>query len=169
MFLIRKKCGEKQGAVIRLFGYMGKLSWLQLFSALFVIASAVMNMLAYVSVYEVAVLVLDASGVESVDQAAVVEQGWRAVFYIMGAFGAYGMGLLFSHLAAFNTVARLRTRIVEHLGKLPLGYFSMNPSGKLRKIVETNTDSIENTIAHTMPDFVNAVTLPVVFVAFMFS
>lgn len=155
--------------MIRLFGYMGKLSWLQLFSALFVIASAVMNMLAYVSVYEVAVLVLDASGVESVDQAAVVEQGWRAVFYIMGAFGAYGMGLLFSHLAAFNTVARLRTRIVKHLGKLPLGYFSMNPSGKLRKIVETNTDSIENTIAHTMPDFVNAVTLPVVFVAFMFS
>lgn len=160
---------KKRGTMSRLFGHMGKLSWLQVFSALFVIASAVMNMLAYVSVYEVAVLVLDASSVESVDQAAVVEQGWRAVSYIMGAFGVYGMGLLFSHLAAFNTVARLRSRIVEHLGKLPLGYFSMNSSGKLRKIVETNTDNIENTIAHTMPDFVNAVTLPVVFIAFMFS
>lgn len=159
---------KKRGTISRLFGYMEKFSWLQLFSALFVIASAVMNMLVYVSVYEVVVLVLDAGGVESIDQAAVAEQGWRAVLYIMGAFGTYGMGLLFSHLAAFNTVARLRIRIMEHLGKLPLGYFSTNPSGKLRKIVETNTDNIESTIAHTMPDFVNAVTLPVVFVAFMF-
>jgi ABC superfamily ATP binding cassette transporter, ABC/membrane protein len=161
---------DKKGTVRRLFVLMGGYRWLEIVSMVTVAASAAMNLLAYVRVYYVGEAVLTTAGdLSSIDRQAIAALGWDAVLFIMAAFGIYGIGLLFSHLTAFNTVARLRDRIVCHLGRVSLGYHVANPSGKLRKIIEKNTDNIENTIAHTMPDFVNAIALPVAYIACMFA
>lgn len=161
---------DKKGTVRRLFVLMGGYRWLEIVSMATVAASAAMNLFAYVRVYYVGEAVLTTAGdLSSIDRQAIAALGWDAVLFIMAAFGIYGIGLLFSHLTAFNTVARLRDRIVCHLGRVSLGYHVANPSGKLRKIIEKNTDNIENTIAHTMPDFVNAIALPVAYIACMFA
>lgn len=161
---------KKKNIFVRLFKYMGVFKITMLIAVVFAAVSAVINLKAFVCVYGVAKELLGCRGDYSLlNKEYMVDQGWKAVFFISQAFCLYGMGLLFSHITAFNTVARIRIKLIEHIGKLPLGYHSVNPSGKQRKIIEKNTDNLEVLIAHQIPDCVQAAVLPVAFLVFMFK
>lgn len=160
---------KKEGVFVHLFHYMGGFKITMALSAVMAAVSAVVNVSAFVCVYHVAEAVLSSGGdFATLDQAYLTSLGWQAVYRISMAFGTYGMALLFSHITAFNTVANIRIRLMEHLGRLPLGYHMANPSGKLRKVIEKNTDNLETLISHHIPDFVQSATLPVAFLAFLF-
>ena len=160
---------KKQNVLGRLFGYMGKFKITMALSMIMAAFSAVVNLSAFVCVYHVAKEIVQSWGdFSTLNQAYLTELGWQAVFRISMAFGTYGMALLFSHITAFNTVARIRISLIEHIGQLPLGYHSINPSGKLRKIIEKNTDNLETLISHHIPDFVQSAVLPIAFLVFMF-
>jgi ATP-binding cassette subfamily B protein IrtA len=160
---------KEKGVISRLFQYMGIFKITMAISFVLAAISAVVNLSAYICVYNVAKEIVTSHGnFASLDQAYLIELGWRAVFLISAAFGLYGMALLFSHITAFNTVARLRIQLIRHIGNLPLGYHSNNPSGKQRKIIEKNTDNLETIIAHQMPDFVQSAAMPFAFLIFMF-
>ncbi|HHV09900.1 MAG TPA: ABC transporter ATP-binding protein [Clostridiales bacterium] len=160
---------KEQGVLARIFGYMGKFKITMILSIALAAAAAVVNLSAFVCVYNVGKEIVRSLGdFAKLDQASLTELGWRAVFLISMAFGTYGMALLFSHITAFHTVAKLRMRLIEHIGQLPLGYHSINPSGKQRKIIEKNTDNLETVIAHQIPDSVQSAVLPAAFLVFMF-
>ena len=160
---------KEQGVFVKLFSYMGKFKITMLLSVVMAALSAVVNLSAFVCVYHVAKEIIQSmGGFATLDQTYLIKLGWQAVYRIGMAFGMYGMALLFSHITAFNTVANIRIRLIEHLGQLPLGYHSVNPSGKQRKIIEKNTDNLETLISHHIPDFVQSVVLPVAFLVFMF-
>ena len=140
-----------------------------LLSAVFSAFSAVINLKAYLCVYGVAKVLIQSSGnFGALDLAAMKALGMQAVWYVCMGFGTYGMALLCSHISAYNTVARIRTQLIRHLGTLPLGYHILHPSGKQRKIIEKNTDNLEILIAHNIPDYVQSLVLPVAFLVFMF-
>lgn len=140
-----------------------------LLSAVFSAFSAVINLKAYLCVYGVAKVLIQSSGnFGALDLAAMKALGMQAVWYVCMGFGAYGMALLCSHISAYNTVARIRTQLIRHLGTLPLGYHILHPSGKQRKIIEKNTDNLETLIAHNIPDYVQSLVLPIAFLVFMF-
>ena len=140
-----------------------------LLSAVFSAFSAVINLKAYLCVYAVAkVLIQSAGDFGALDLAAMKALGMQAVWYVCMGFGVYGMALLCSHISAYNTVARIRIRLIRHLGTLPLGYHILHPSGKQRKIIEKNTDNLEILIAHNIPDYVQSLVLPIAFLVFMF-
>lgn len=67
-------------------------------------------------------------------------------------FGA----LLCSHITAFHTEKNLKMAALRHLAKMPMGYFDVNPSGKLRKIIDENSFQTETFIAHQLPDLIGA-------------
>lgn len=160
---------KEQGVFVKLFSYMGKFKITMLLSVVMAALSAVVNLSAFVCVYHVAKEIIQSmGGFATLDQTYLIKLGWQAVYRIGMAFGMYGMALLFSHITAFNTVANIRIRLIEHLGQLPLGYHSVNPSGKQRKIIEKNTDNLETLISHHIPDFVQSVVLPIAFLVFMF-
>lgn len=140
-----------------------------LLSAVFSAFSAVINLKAYLCVYGVAKVLIQSSGnFGALDLAAMKALGIQAVWYVCMGFGIYGMALLCSHISAYNTVARIRMQLIRHLGTLPLGYHSLHPSGKQRKIIEKNTDNLEILIAHNIPDYVQSLVLPIAFLVFMF-
>ena len=140
-----------------------------LLSAVFSAFSAVINLKAYLCVYGVAKVLIQSSGnFGALDLAAMKALGMQAVWYVCMGFGTYGMALLCSHISAYNTVARIRMQLIRHLGTLPLGYHSLHPSGKQRKIIEKNTDNLEILIAHNIPDYVQSLVLPIAFLVFMF-
>lgn len=140
-----------------------------LLSAVFSAFSAVINLKAYLCVYGVAKVLIQSSGnFGALDLAAMKALGMQAVWYVCMGFGTYGMALLCSHISAYNTVARIRTQLIRHLGTLPLGYHILHPSGKQRKIIEKNTDNLEILIAHNIPDYVQSLALPIAFLVFMF-
>ena len=164
-----KESRKEKGVLGRLFQHMGMFKITMVIAIILSAVSSVINLYAFVCVYNVAKEIVQSLGnIHSLDQTYMVDKGWRAVFLILTSFGLYGMALLFSHITAFNTVAKLRIQIVRHIGNLPLGYHTTNPSGKQRKIIEKNSDNLETLIAHQIPDFAGAVALPVAFLVFMF-
>lgn len=164
-----KESRKEKGVLGRLFQHMGMFKITMVIAIILSAVSSVINLYAFVCVYNVAKEIVQSLGnIHSLDQTYMVDMGWRAVFLILMSFGLYGMALLFSHITAFNMVAKLRIQIVRHIGNLPLGYHTTNPSGKQRKIIEKNSDNLETLIAHQIPDFAGAVALPVAFLVFMF-
>lgn len=160
---------KKKGVIRRLFKYMGRFKITMVFSILCAAVSAVLNLSAYIYVYNVVKEIVRSSGNFSMlNQHDLAGLGWQAVFRISISFGLYGIALLTSHITAFYTVAELRVILIKHIGNLPLGYHAVNPSGKQRKIIEKNTDNLENIIAHQIPDTVQSAILPVAFLVFMF-
>ncbi len=74
---------------------------------------------------------------------------------------------VFSHIAAFDLLYSLRTKLTTHLGKLPMGFWTKNSSGKVRKIIQEDVERIELFVAHHLPDTISGVALPLVTVIFL--
>ena len=160
---------KKQNVFAHLFSYMGRFKITMTLSIILAAVAAVLNLSAFVCVYNIGKEIVQSLGdFTRLNQTYMKELGWQAVFLISASFGTYGFSLLFSHITAFNTVAKIRIHLVEHIGRLPLGYHSANPSGKQRKIIEKNTDNMETLISHQIPDLVQSAVLPIAFLVFMF-
>src|SRR5699024_2800526 len=97
----------------------------------------------------------------TVDVEAMTLYGWAALGLAVGGFLLYSLALLFSHLGAFHTAKNMQSQILHHLATLPLGFFSQNSSGKLRKIINENTSQTENFLAHQLPDMTGSVVTAV--------
>lgn len=76
---------------------------------------------------------------------------------------------VFSHIAAFDLLYDIRTRLTRHLGTLPMGYWSENNSGTVRKILHSDVESLENFMAHHVPDVVSGFVLPVATITYLFT
>ncbi len=85
-------------------------------------------------------------------------------------FGAlvYVAALLCTHVSAFRIARNLRTKGMEHLMKLPLGYFDSVGSGKLRRTLSENIGETEGFLAHQLADMIGAYITPVVVIAMLF-
>ncbi len=174
---------KKKSNLPFLFKAMGPFRICMFLSIVFAAASAIVSIKAYTYVYLIAEeLIANLAGgsqkglflthsyvKDTMDVTYITECGKSIVFDICGGFGLYGLSLLFSHITAFNTAARLKRMLIEHIGKLPGGYHDMNPSGSVRKIIEKNTDVTETLIAHQIPNTAMSIVLPIAFVVFMFK
>ena len=75
---------------------------------------------------------------------------------------------VFSHVAAFDLLYLIRTRITSHLGKLPMGFWSSNSSGRVRKTIQEDVERIENFVAHHIPDLISGAVLPICTISVLF-
>ncbi len=75
---------------------------------------------------------------------------------------------VFSHIAAFDLLYRIRARLIRHIGTLPMGFWTKNNSGRVRKVIQEDVELIENFVAHHLPDIVSGLVLPVATLAFLF-
>jgi ATP-binding cassette subfamily B protein len=76
---------------------------------------------------------------------------------------------VFSHIAAFDLLYRIRSRLAAHLGRLPMGYWNSRSTGHVRKVIQEDVELIENSIAHHIPDFVAGLITPVIILVFLFT
>ena len=87
--------------------------------------------------------------------------GWHAVVFALIAMFFYIAALMCSHKAAFRVQANMRTKMMEHIMKLPLGYVESQGSGKVRKIVMESSAATETFLAHNVPDKVVSKATPI--------
>jgi ATP-binding cassette subfamily B protein IrtA len=76
---------------------------------------------------------------------------------------------VFSHIAAFDLLYRIRARLTKHIGTLPMGFWSKKSSGQVLKIVQDDVEAIESFVAHYLPDVASAVMIPLVTLAYLFA
>ncbi len=61
----------------------------------------------------------------------------------------------------------LRSRLLGHLARLPLGWFTARDSGRVKKLVQDDTLSLHYLLTHAVPDAVAAVVAPVAVLAYL--
>lgn len=150
----------------RLMEYAGNYKISMILSWIFTAISGVITVGTYIYIYRAANAIFLYG--KSVSSNELSQYGWQAFMIISMGFGTYGIGLLLSHLTAFNMMSKIRIRLIRHLEKVPLEYYSENASGKLRKTVEKSVESTENFVAHQMPDMAQSFVMPFVFLGGMF-
>ncbi len=88
------------------------------------------------------------------EAAGVAVYGWWAFGFAVLALAVYFAALMCTHIAAFRTAANMRRRCIEHLARVPLGYFDDNASGEVRRVIDGCAAQTEDVLAHKLPDFV---------------
>lgn len=87
--------------------------------------------------------------------------GWRAVAFSLIGIIVYFFALICTHIAAFRTARNMKIEALNHLVKLPLGFFEENGSGKIRRIINDCSVQTEAFLAHMLPDITGAVVTPI--------
>ena len=103
------------------------------------------------------------------DMGEVMSYGWMALVGIIANILLYFLAIFSSHMAAFGTLYDLKVLFADHITKIPLGYHLTIGSGRLRKIMDENIESVEGFIAHQFPDFVASITAPIIMVIILFA
>lgn len=93
---------------------------------------------------------------------------WAAASFSVLSILLYFIALCCAHLAAFHTATNMKKAAMHHIVTLPLGYFSQNASGRLRKIIDDNAGLTENFLAHQLPDLTGAVVMPIAVIILIF-
>ena len=91
----------------------------------------------------------------------IKKYGGHAVLFALLSMIFYIVALMCSHKAAFRVQATMRTKMMEHIMKLPLGYVESQGSGKIRKIVMESSSATETFLAHNVPDKVISKATPI--------
>ena len=145
-------------AVIKkLFAYAGKYKYLTILSIIFSVISAIMLLMPFIWIWKVIDVILDVYPNYSQGEAAI-QYGYYALICAVIGILLYVAGLLCSHLAAFRIASNMRKAALHHVVLLPLGYFSKEGSGKLRKIIDEAAASTETYLAHQLPDMAQLIT-----------
>ena len=92
-----------------------------------------------------------------------------AVWFAVANIVVYFAALMCTHIAAFRTARNIRHTGVAHVMRLPLGFFTGNQSGRLRKIIDDNAALTEDLLAHKLPDLTAAVVTPIAAVILLFA
>ena len=158
---------SKRSSLSRILDYTGSYRILTIFGCILSGIAAVLGLVPYVCVWLVAREVLTvfpdvraASGLE--------KWGWIAVAFAVANILFYFAALMCTHIAAFRTARNIRMAAMTHVLKLPMGFFTGNQSGRLRKLIDDNAGLTEDLLAHKLPDLTATFVTPVAGVLMLF-
>lgn len=138
-------------------------------SALLSSLAAIASFIPYIAVYFMIREILNVfPDLVQLDMGRIMNYGWLALAGIVANILLYFLAIFSSHIAAFGTLYDLKVLFADHITKIPLGYHLTIGSGRLRKIMDENIESVEGFIAHQFPDFVASITAPIVMVIILF-
>ena len=80
----------------------------------------------------------------------------------------YGWGLDVSHKAAYSTLLRLRTSLQKRFEAVPLGFIQDKGTGTIKKLFVDDVDSLEVLLAHSFPEGIANLMIPIAIYVAMF-
>lgn len=160
---------EKSDELSKMFSYAGNYHKLTILGCILAGLSTIFSMLPFVCIwFVIRDLIHGLSRGDVTLAAGSSHYAWMALLFSVLSIFLYFLALIFSHLAAFRTATNMRKKAVHHIVELPLGYFSHNASGRLRKIIDDNAGLTEGFLAHQLPDLTGAVVMPVAVIILIF-
>ncbi len=160
---------KKNSELSQMFKFAGNRHWLTIAGCVLAGISTVLSMIPFVCIWFVVRDIVNA--MIQGDQSLAIASGhyaWLAVAFSLVSIFLYFLALCCSHLAAFRTATNMKKEAMHHIVMLPLGYFSQNASGRLRKIIDDNAGLTEGFLAHQLPDLTGAVVMPIAVIILLF-
>lgn len=159
---------KKQSNLSRLMMYAGTYRYLTYASWILSACSAFLALVPFWYIWNILREVLDTA--PDFQQAqSLVSNGWMAVLFAVIAVLVYVGALMCSHIAAFRVAANIRSAVMQHIVRLPLGFAEEFGSGKLRKIVNESSAATETYLAHQLPDKAGAIATPLGLIILLFA
>ena len=143
---------KSKGILDHIFHYSSEGKSFLVFSICLSVIGMICNVIPYISVYFISKAFLISGGNKKTILFWIIVAGIAIFLNLIFTF----IGGLGCHKIAFKTLYLYRIKIMEHLGKLPLGFFSKNTSGSIQKIMDENVEKLEGIIAHMMPDLIGS-------------
>ena len=139
---------------------MGKRKVLLPASMLLSALSALAGMLPYILIWLIVRELLEHGEITS--SGNVVTYAWWAAGMAVASIVLYFAALMSSHLAAFRVESNLRKEAMRQIVRMPLGFFDINTSGRIRKIIDDNAGGTHSFLAHQLPDLAATFLVPLV-------
>lgn len=160
---------KKNTELSQMFAYAQNRHWLTIAGCILAGISTILSMIPFVCIWFVIRDILHAMTQNDITLAASsTHYAWLAVVFSLLSIFLYFVALCCSHLAAFRTATNMKKEAMHHIVTLPLGYFSENASGRLRKIIDDNAGLTEGFLAHQLPDLTGAVVMPIAVIILLF-
>ncbi|MFR4196373.1 MAG: ABC transporter ATP-binding protein [Bacteroides ovatus] len=144
----------------KLQNYMGKRKVLLPAAMLLSALSALAGMLPYILIWLIVRELLEYGEITS--SGNVVTYAWWAAGMAVASIVLYFAALMSSHLAAFRVESNLRKEAMRQIVRMPLGFFDINTSGRIRKIIDDNAGVTHSFLAHQLPDLAATFLVPLV-------
>lgn len=166
---MKKQVKRKQG-VARVIELSGEGSGGIAFCGILTSIGGLLQLIPFLSVYMIlSELLHHLSGSVPLNQSLLTSWAiWGVVGLAVGYAFMYAGGMT-GHIAAYRIICSTRLNLAEYIGRLPMGYFNTNSTGKTKQILETEVDNIERFVAHQIPDLINTVVTLLVMFIIMFS
>lgn len=139
---------------------MGKRKVLLPAAMLLSALSALAGMLPYILIWLIVRELLEHGEITS--SGNVVTYAWWAAGMTVASIVLYFAALMSSHLAAFRVESNLRKEAMRQIVRMPLGFFDINTSGRIRKIIDDNAGVTHSFLAHQLPDLAATFLVPLV-------
>ncbi|WP_407424762.1 ABC transporter ATP-binding protein [Methanobrevibacter sp.] len=159
---------QSKNKFIRLLNYSGNYKYLSILGMILSALSAICLLIPFIYIWDVVNALLTVapnfSQAQNLDTYAFNAFAFAIAGIVLNFFGLMG-----THLSAFKNEKNMKDAAVNHLLKLPLGYFSNHTSGGLRKVIDFSTAKTETFLAHQLFDLTGAIVTPIVFLILLFS
>ena len=157
---------KKKSVISQLFEYAGNHKYFTVSSWILAAISAIVALVPFYYIWCIIKEVVEVR--DDFGKAThIVSYGWSAVGMSLLAMVIYIAALMCSHIAAFRVQANMRTNMMEHVMKLPMGYIESQGSGKIRKIVADSSAATETFLAHSLPDKAVSYATPIGLIAML--
>lgn len=146
--------------------YMGSRKILLPVSLVLSGLSGLMSLLPFVFVWFIVRSLLDTGGISA--GISVNAYAWWAVATAVGTILIYFTAVMLSHLAAFRVETNMRRMAMRKVLNMPLGVFSKETGGRMRKIIDDDSSSTHVFLAHILPDAAGSIVAPLSVIALLF-
>ncbi|QOV33348.1 ABC transporter ATP-binding protein [Streptomyces ferrugineus] len=129
-------------------------------------AAAVCSMIPFIAVAELARALLAPGGP---DEGRAWTAAWTAVGALVARLVLYAAAGVLTHHADADLQLDLRRRLARHLGRVPLGWFTDNSSGEVKKAAADDISTLHHLVAHTALEVTAALVAPLTALVYLLT
>lgn len=124
---------------------------------------SVFSLVPYLVVYEILLLIIKK---EVTFEAILMWAGIGIGAAVLQAILTSIAGIC-SHMAAFNTMHKIKVKVLEHISRFNLGFFQEHSPGQIKTTLFDDVDRIEAFLAHSTRELAQAAVVPLMMFLFM--
>lgn len=134
------------------------------FSVVLAIISVASGLVPYFAVAEIVNLLISGE----MDFSVYLQWGLIGLIAYFARSVFHGLSTRCSHEATFRVLSEMRRTIAEKLTRVPMGYLTATPSGRLKTTMVERIEQMEVPLAHIIPEMTANLLVPVALVVYLF-
>ncbi len=161
----KEKKAKKVSVYKKFTPYMGNKKAFIPMAFIFSAIAACLNILPFYYIWRISREIFSEAGMSTEN---VKHYALMVVIYAVAGLLSYFAALMVSHFAAFEIETGLKKTGFEKMMNMPLGFFNIQSSGKIRKIINDGAAQTHTFLAHQLPDMAGTIVTPVLVILIFF-